>query len=49
MEVKTPIKSIGNISIPDASTLTIQVWDNSMIKSIETGIIESNLGINPQS
>ena len=46
---KTPINQLGNISIPDASTLTIQVWDSSLIKNVENSIIESNLGINPQS
>ena len=46
---KTPISQLANISVPDSSTLTIQVWDNSLIKNIETAIIESNLGINPQS
>ena len=46
---KTPIKQLGNISIPDAGTLTIQVWDVSLIKIIENSLIESNLGINPQS
>ena len=28
--------------------LTIQVWDVSLIKNIESSILESNLGINPQ-
>jgi len=46
---KTPINQLGNISVPDASTITIQVWDNNLIKSIENSIIESNLGINPQT
>jgi len=46
---KTPISQLANINIPDSSTLTIQVWDNSLIKNIETSIIESNLGINPQT
>ena len=46
---KTPLNQLGNITVPDSSMLTIQVWDTSMIKSIETSIIESNLGINPQS
>ena len=41
-------KSIRNISIQDASTITIQIWDVSLIKSIENAITESNLGINPQ-
>ena len=46
---KTPLNQLGNISIPDPSTITIQVWDISLIKSIETAIIESNLGLNPQT
>tara|TARA_B100000575_G_C23071740_1_gene617349 strand:+ start:760 stop:1302 length:543 start_codon:yes stop_codon:yes gene_type:complete len=44
----TPINQLGNISIPDSSTITIQVWDNSLIKQIEGAITDSNLGINPQ-
>ena len=45
---KTPLNQLGNISIQDASTITIQIWDVSLIKSIENAISESNLGINPQ-
>ncbi len=45
---KTPINQLGNISVIDPSMLTLQVWDISMIKQIETAIIDSNLGINPQ-
>ena len=48
-DTKNPISQLSNISVPDSNTLTIQVWDNSLIKNIETAIIESNLGINPQS
>ncbi len=46
---KTPINQLGNISVQDTSTITIQVWDSSLIKSIENAITESNLGINPQT
>jgi len=46
---KTPLNQLGNISVQDASTITIQVWDSSLIKSIENAITESNLGINPQT
>ena len=45
---RTPLNQLGNISVQDASTITIQVWDSSLIKSIENTITESNLGINPQ-
>ena len=46
---KNPINQVGNVTVPDASTISIQVWDVSLIKNVENSIIESNLGINPQS
>ena len=46
---KTPLNQLGNISVQDANTITIQIWDTSLIKSIEASITESNLGINPQT
>ena len=46
---KTPINQLGNISIPDSNLITIQVWDINLIKAIEKAILESNLGINPQT
>ena len=46
---KTPLNQLGNISSPDSSMLTIQVWDTSLLKNIENSILESNLGINPQT
>ena len=46
---KTPLNQLGNISVQDASTITIQIWDTSLIKTIENAITESNLGINPQT
>ncbi len=45
---KTPLNQLGNISITDSSTITIQVWDTSIIKNIENSILESDLGVNPQ-
>ena len=45
---KTPLNQLGNISIQDSNNITIQVWDSSITKFIETAIKESNLGINPQ-
>jgi len=46
---KTPINQLGNITIPDSNMITIQVWDVNLIKPIESAILESNLGINPQT
>ena len=46
---RTPINQLGNISVPDSNLITIQVWDVNLIKPIESAILESNLGINPQT
>ena len=46
---KTPINQLGNISIPDSNLIAIQVWDVNLIKPIEKAIMESNLGVKPQT
>ncbi len=45
----TPINQVGNISIMDARTITIQPWEKNMLQPIEKAIINSNIGINPQN
>ena len=46
---KLPLNQVGNIAVPEARLITIQVWDNSLIKSVEKAIMDSDLGINPQT
>ena len=46
---QTPLNQLANISVPDPSTLSIQVWDAGLIKNIEKALLDSNLGINPQT
>ena len=41
------ISQIGSISVPEATTLAIQVWDRESVKPVEKAIINSNLGFNP--
>lgn len=45
----TPIKQLGNISVPEARVLMISVWDVSALKAVEKAINEANIGINPQN
>jgi ribosome recycling factor len=45
----TPINQIGNISIMDARTLSIQPWEKNMLQPIERAITAANIGINPQN
>ncbi len=42
-----PISQLANVSVPDASTLSIQLWDKQNVKAVEKAIINSNLGFNP--
>ncbi len=44
-----PLKQLATLSTPDASTVTIQPWDASIIKNIEKAILKSNLGFTPQN
>ena len=44
---KVPINQIGNISIPEPRLITVQVWDETLIQSVEKAIRNSDLGLNP--
>lgn len=41
------LKSLASISVSDAKTLVIEPWDKSVFGSLEKGIRDSGLGINP--
>jgi ribosome recycling factor len=45
----TPIQQVANINTMDARTLTVQAWEKNMLNEIAKGIINSNLGLNPQN
>jgi ribosome recycling factor len=38
---------LASVSVPEATTLSIQVWDRANVKAVEKAIINSNLGFNP--
>lgn len=42
-----PIDQLASVSVTEATTLSIQVWDRGNVKHVEKGIINSNLGFNP--
>jgi ribosome recycling factor len=44
-----PIHQVGNVSVLDARTLSIQPWEKNMLQPIERAIIAANIGINPQN
>ena len=45
----TPLSQVGNISTLNSKTLSIQPWEKGMLDEISKGIINSNLGLNPQN
>ena len=45
---QTPMNQVGTIGVPEPRLLTVQVWDNGLVKSVERAIRESELGLNPQ-
>lgn len=45
----TPLSQVSTISVPDARTLSVSVWDKGTAKSAEKAIRESDLGLNPVS
>lgn len=43
--VKTPIKQVGSISIPEQSMLVIEPWDKTLLKEIEKTLSQSGLDL----
>lgn len=45
----TPLRQVSNISTEDSRTLTVTVFDATLIAAVEKAIMGSNLGLNPMS
>ena len=46
---KMPLTQLANVNNLDNMTLSVSIWDSSLVKSVEKSILESNLGVNPQT
>ncbi len=46
---KMKLMEVGNISAPQPSLLTVQLWDASILQSVLKGIQDANLGLNPSN
>ena len=44
-----PLTQLANINNLDNMTLSVTLWDTSLIKSVEKNLLESNLGVTPQT
>ncbi len=45
----TPLSQVSSINTPDARTIVIKPWEKNVLKDIETALINSDLGLNPQN
>lgn len=45
--IKTPLKQLSNITIPETKTIMIQLWDKTIIKEVEKSISQTNLNLSP--
>lgn len=45
----TPLNQVCNLAVADATLITAQPWDQTMIPIIEKAILTSNLGLNPSN
>jgi ribosome recycling factor len=46
-DTPTPLNQVASVSVPDARTLMIQPWDQSVLTKIERAIQKSDLGLTP--
>jgi ribosome recycling factor len=46
---KMPINQVGTVSAPEPRMLIVQPWDKGLLKAIETGITNADLGLNPSN
>ena len=45
---RMPINQLATVTVPEARSISIQVWDKSNVTLIDSAIKKSNLGIDPQ-
>lgn len=46
---QTPLNQLSNINTPDGSTITIQPFEQGVMRAIEKAIQDADLGLNPQN
>lgn len=45
----TPLRQVANVGVEDARTLTVQPYEQSLVGAVEKAILESNLGVTPNT
>src|SRR3984885_13982352 len=44
-----PLNQVGNVAVPEARMLSVQVWDKALVGAVEKAIRDSGLGLNPMA
>ena len=42
-----PLIQVASITVPEPRTLSVQVWDKSMVSAVDKAIRDANLGLSP--
>jgi len=43
----TPVNQVATLAVPDATLITVQPWDPSLLETIDKAIRSADLGLNP--
>lgn len=46
---ETPLNQVANVTVEDARTLLVNPWEKTMVSAVEKAIIDSDLGLNPNT
>ncbi len=46
---ETPLNQVANVVVEDARTLAVNPWEKAMVSAVEKAIIDSDLGLNPNT
>lgn len=47
--VDTPLSQVASVSVQDSRTLSISPYEKTMVQAVEKAIMNSNLGLNPNT
>jgi ribosome recycling factor len=42
-----PLIQCASVTVPEPRLIAVNVWDKSLVKAVEKGIVDSNLGLSP--
>ncbi|NCA69518.1 MAG: ribosome recycling factor [Sphingobacteriia bacterium] len=46
---EVPIRQVANVNAEDARTLAVTPWERNMVQAVEKAIMQSDLGLNPNT